>query len=86
MDATTAVLWIQKVLCGVKPNTEDASFVLRFKGASFVEFFDIAYEPSKAKEFHIEGKTSAIGGRIEITESGWWVTRVDYFDYVEKLY
>ena len=85
MDATNAVLWIQRVLTGVKANVEDASFVLRYHGASLVEFFDIAYETSKAKEFHIEGKTCAIGGRIEMTDTGWWVTRVDYFDFYQKL-
>ena len=66
MDATNAVLWIQRILSDVKANTEDASFVLRFRGASVAEFFNIDYAPDTAKSFHIEGKTCAIGGRIEV--------------------
>ena len=87
MDATNAVLWIQRVLTGVKANVEDASFCLRYQGASVAEFFNIDYEPSTVKSFHIEGKACAIGGRIEVTEQGWWVTRVDYYcpvDYFKQ--
>ena len=87
MDATNAVLWIQSVLSGVKPNAEDASFVLRYRGATIAEFFNIDYAPETAKSFHIEGKAMAIGGRIEVTERGWWVTRVDYYcpvDYFKQ--
>ena len=76
MEATNAVLWIQDVLAGVKSDTENASFVLRYKGASVAEFHDCEDD---GNFFHIEGKSMAIGGQIETTDQGWVVTRVDYF-------
>ena len=76
MEATNAVLWIQDVLAGVKSDTENASFVLRYAGARVAEFHK---SEGDGNFFHIEGKSMAIGGQIETTNQGWMVTRVDYF-------
>ena len=76
MEATNAVLWIQRVLSDVKANAEDASFCLRYAGARVAEFHD---SEGDGNFFHIEGKSMAIGGQIETTNQGWVVTRVDYY-------
>jgi hypothetical protein len=81
MDLDRAVNWIEGVLHDVRPNPEDASFVLMNRGAKCCEIID----NGKGFDFHIEGRYYGIGGTIAALQHGWEVMEVHYTIGLEEF-
>ena len=91
MDATEAANWIQRTInrCPVASDIQEEwsvreswiSFSLTTNGAKNVTLFEniCPVRGDKGFEFHVEGRSAAIGGLIQYQGEGLKITQVDYF-------